>query len=340
MSDEFAWPPLLRRVVAGEDLGFDEAAAAMSNIMAGEATPPQIAGFLVAMRAKGETVEEMAGLVSAMRRVALTVDVGGDVVDLVGTGGDGLSTFNISTTAAIIAAGAGARLAKHGNRAASSRCGAADVLEALGMNLDAEPDVVARMVTETGFGFFFAPRYHPSMRHAGPIRRDLGIPTVFNFLGPLANPARATRQATGVGVADMAAKMVQVLDRLGSDRAMVFVGHRGMDELTLSGASQVWELEGGVITRRQVAPADVGLDEAPVEAVLGGSPEENKNTVLSILAGEEGPRRDIAVFNAAAALWVAGIVPDLAAGVRAAQMSIDSQRAANVLAESIDMSNS
>lgn len=340
MSAEFAWPPLLRRVVAGEDLDFDEAAAAMSNIMAGEATPPQIAGFLVAMRAKGETVEEMAGLVSAMRRVAVTVDVGDDVVDLVGTGGDGLSTFNISTTAAIIAAGAGARLAKHGNRAASSRCGAADVLEALGMNLDAEPDVVARMVTETGFGFFFAPRYHPSMRHAGPIRRDLGIPTVFNFLGPLANPAQATRQATGVGVADMAAKMVQVLDRLGSDRAMVFVGHRGMDELTLSGPSQVWELEGGVITRRQVAPADVGLDDAPIEAVLGGSPEENKNTVLGILAGEKGPRRDIAVLNAAAALWVAGVVPDLAAGVRAAQVSIDSQRAANVLAESIDISNS
>lgn len=330
---------MLRRLVTGEDLTFEEAATAMGEIMAGEAAPSQIAGFLVAMRAKGETVEEMAGLVTAMREAAVTVDIDDEVVDLVGTGGDGLSTFNISTTAAVIAAGAGAKLAKHGNRAASSRCGAADVLEALGMNLDAEPGVVGRMVSETGFGFFFAPRYHPSMRHAGPVRRELGIPTVFNFLGPLANPAKARRQATGVGVADMAGKMVQVLDRLGSDRAMVFVGHGGMDELTLSGASHVWQLEKGSITTRRVAPADVGLAEAPVEAVRGGSPEENKDILLSILAGEQGPRRDIAVLNAAAALWVADVVGDLAGGVAAAQESIDSQRAAGVLAAAIEMSN-
>ncbi len=340
MTMDFDWAATLKRLVAGEDMTLAEADAAMTEIMSGSATPAQISAFLVSLRSKGESVEEMAGLVSAMRRAAVTVDAGEDVVDLVGTGGDGLATFNISTTGALIAAGAGARLAKHGNRAASSKCGAADVLEALGMNLEAEPETVGRMVVDAGFGFFFAPRYHPSMRHAGPVRRELGIPTVFNFLGPLANPANARRQATGVGVPAMAEKMVKVLDLLESERALVFVGEGGMDELTISGPSRVWQLEAGEITFYEVAAEDVGLQPAPVEAVVGGAPEQNKGILTEVLAGKPGPTRDIAVLNAAAALWVAGVVSDLTAGVEAAQEAIDSRRASEVLAHAVEISHS
>ena len=287
---EFSWPAVLSALVGGTDLSYDEAQSAMSEIMGGTATPSQIAGFLIGLRSKGETVDEMAGLVSAMRAAAVTVDAGGDVVDLVGTGGDGLSTFNISTTGALIAAGAGVKMAKHGNRAASSKCGAADVLEALGLNLDAEPATVVKMVKEAGFGFFFAPRYHPSMRHAGPVRRELGVPTVFNFLGPLANPANARRQATGVGVPAMAEKMVGVLDRLGSDRSMVFVGDGGMDELTLSGPSQVWQLVEGAVESFEITATDFGLAEAPVEAVVGGMPAENRTDPgVEFWTGPPGP---------------------------------------------------
>jgi anthranilate phosphoribosyltransferase len=331
---------VLSGVIAGRDLSYDEAQAAMAVIMSGDASAAQIAGFLVGLRSKGETVDEMAGLVSAMRAAAVSVDAGDDVVDLVGTGGDGLSTFNISTTGALIAAGAGVKMAKHGNRAASSKCGAADVLEALGLNLEAEPKVVVRMINESGFGFFFAPRYHPSMRHAGPVRRELGVPTVFNFLGPLANPANARRQATGVGVPAMAEKMVGVLDRLGSDRSMVFVGDGGMDELTLSGPSQVWQLHEGAVAKFEVSPTDLGLSEAPVEAVVGGLPEENRQILVSVLKGAVGPTRDIAVLNAAAAIWVSGMDDDLAAAVQRAQESVDSGRAHDVLQKAIDLSHS
>lgn len=327
----FDWPTVLGPLTAGQDL--DEAAArnAMAEIMAGRAEPSQIAAFIVALRAKGETVDEMVGLVQAMYEVAVTVDVGVPVVDTAGTGGDGSGTFNISTTAAFIAAGAGARVAKHGNRAASSQTGSADVLEALGVPIELEPDDVAAMVREHGFGFFFAPRFHPAMRHAGPIRRQLGVPTVFNFLGPLANPARARRQVVGVADARMAERMVQVLHRLGSEFALVFHGEDGLDELTTAGTSFIYRLKDGEVTHAEFTPADFGVEPAKHEDLAGGDPATNAAIVTSVLGGEPGPCRDISVINGAAAIVAAGLEDGFEAGMEAARESIDSGAAARVL---------
>jgi len=328
---EFSWAEVLGPLTGGADLTEEQAHAAMSEIMAGRAEASQIAAFIVSLRAKGETVDEMLGLVTAMYDVAVTVDVGVPVVDTAGTGGDGSGTFNISTTAALIAAGAGAKVAKHGNRAASSRTGSADVLEELGVPLDLEPDHVVRMVREAGFGFFFAPRFHPAMRFAAPVRKELGVATVFNFLGPLANPARAKRQVIGVGDARMAERMVGVLHRLGSEMALVFYGDDGLDELTTAGTSFIYRLKDGAITHAEFTPSDFGVEPASVSELAGGDSAENAAILRGILAGDVGPKRDIALVNAAAAIVVAGLAEGFEDGMEAAAASVDSGAASGVL---------
>lgn len=328
---EFAWPSVLGPLMAGEDIPEDAAHAAMTRIMSGEAAESQIAAFIVALRAKGETVDEMTGLVRAMYDAAITVDVGETVVDTAGTGGDGSGTFNISTTAAFIAAGAGARVAKHGNRAASSRTGSADVLEELGVPIDLDPEKVAELVRQAGFGFFFAPRYHPAMRFAGPVRRELGVATVFNFLGPLVNPARAQRQVIGVADERMAGRMIGVLQRLGREFAFVFHGSDGLDELTTSGTSSIHRLKDGEITHADFTPSDFGVARADLGALAGGDAAENAAITRAVLDGELGPRRDISLVNAAAAIVAAGIAEGFADGIEVAAESIDSGAARRVL---------
>jgi len=331
MTDPFSWPSVLGPLSAGTDLTRDQARAAMAEIMAGRAEAAQIAAFVVALRMKGETVDEMVGLVRAMYDAAVTVDVGETVVDTAGTGGDRSGTFNISTTAALIAAGAGAKVAKHGNRAASSQTGSADLMEALGVPIDLSPGDTVRLVREAGFGFFFAPRYHPAMRFAAPVRRQLGVPTVFNFLGPLANPARARRQALGVADSRMAERMVGVLGLLGSEYAFVFYGEDGLDEITLTGPSYIYRLRHGEVTHAEFTPEDFGVSRARREDLLGGDAVRNAAITRGILEGEQGPRRDAAVVNAAPAIVAAGLAEGFTGGVGAAQQAIDSGAAAAVL---------
>lgn len=335
---EFAWPAVLSPLCAGADLTEEQAHAAMTEIMVGRAAPTQIAAFIVALRAKGETVDEMVGLVRAMYDMAVTVDVGVPVVDTAGTGGDGSGTFNISTTAALVAAGAGAKVAKHGNRAASSRTGSADVLEELGVPIELEPEQVAQLVREAGFGFFFAPRFHPAMRFAAPVRRQLGVPTVFNFLGPLANPARARRQAIGVADGRMAERMIGVLQRLGSEFALVFYGEDGLDELTTAGTSFIYRLEDGVVTHAEFTPADFGVAEASLEDLAGGDAAENAAIIRGILDGVTGPKRDIALVNASAAIVAVGLATGFEEGMAAAAASIDSGAAKEVLESVVSIS--
>lgn len=310
----------------------------MGEIMTGSASAAQIAAFIVALRIKGETVDEMTGLVEAMRAAAVSVDVGVPVVDVVGTGGDRSGTFNISTTAAFIAAGAGCTVAKHGNRSASSRCGSADVLEGLGMIIDLEPDQTVALIRETGFGFFFAPRYHPAMRHAGPVRKEMGIPTVFNFLGPLANPAGATRQAVGVSDPKMAERMIGVLEHLGSEYAFVVYGEDGLDEVTTTGPTYIYRLRGGEITHAEFTPEDFGVPRASVADLLGGDVDENVAITRSVLAGSPGPKRDVAVVNAAPAIVAAGLAAGFVEAVELAQEAIDSGRAAATLDRVVERS--
>jgi anthranilate phosphoribosyltransferase len=329
------WPEILGRLASGHDLTRSEAREAMSAVMEGESTPAQTAALIVSLRIKGETVEEMTGLVEAMRAAAITVDIGETVIDVVGTGGDRSGTFNISTTAALIAAGAGAKVAKHGNRSASSICGSADVLEALGVRIDLEPEQTAEMVRTVGFGFFFAPRYHPAMRHAGPVRKELGIPTVFNFLGPLANPAGATRQVIGVSDARMAERMIGVLASLGSEYAFVVHGEDGLDEFTTTAPTFIHRLRGGEITTAEFTPEDLGLPRARPEDLVGGDVEQNVAITRAILAGDKGPKRDAAVVNAAPALVVAGLAEGFVDGVELAARTIDSGEAEEVLQKAV-----
>jgi anthranilate phosphoribosyltransferase len=327
----FSWPQVLSRLLAGDSLTEDEAGACMEEIMEGAATPAQIAGFVVALRSKGETIDEVAGLVRTMRRYAQRVSAGDDVLDTCGTGGDRSGTFNVSTAAALVCAGAGVKVAKHGNRAASSRCGSADVLEALGVKIDLPPDGVEACIDRAGIGFCFAPVFHPAMRHAGATRRELGVPTIFNFLGPLTNPAGATRQALGVSDPKMVEKMVQTLGRLGSKHVLAFHGDQGLDELSTSGPSQVYELTGGEVRRWVIDPVELGVAPAPLEAVAGGSAEENAAAIRSVLAGEPGPKRDIVLLNAAAGLMAAGRAEEMSAGLALATEAVDSGEAAKRL---------
>jgi anthranilate phosphoribosyltransferase len=336
MSD-FTWPDVLGPLTAGADLSEEAAHTAMSVIMAGEAESSQIAAFIVALRAKGETIDEMTGLVRAMYDAAVTVDVGEVVVDTAGTGGDRSGTFNISTTAAFIAAGAGAKVAKHGNRAASSKTGSADVLEELGVPIDVEPDQVAMLIREAGFGFFFAPRFHPAMRFAGPVRRELGVPTVFNFLGPLVNPARAQRQVIGVADERMAERMIGVLQRLDREVAFVFHGSDGLDELTTSGTSSIYRLKDGAVTHAEFTPSDFGVARAELADLSGGDAAENAAILRDVLEGGQGPKRDIALVNAAAAIVAAGLAEGFSDGIEAAARSIDSGAASGVLEHVVEI---
>jgi anthranilate phosphoribosyltransferase len=341
LDEAGGWPGVLGILSSGRDLTSDEARAAMGDILAGTATPAQIAGFIVALRLKGETIDELRGLVDAMldqaERVQLSVE--GPVVDIVGTGGDRAHTINVSTLAALVVAGAGGRVCKHGNRAASSSTGSADLLEALGVRLDCGPADVARCVADAGIGFCFAPRFHSSMRHAGPIRRELGIPTAFNFLGPLANPAGVQCLVIGVSDPAMAERMVGVLAARECHRAMVVSGDDGLDELTLSTTSTVVELREGKIDSYTVDPSDLGLERVPSSALTGGDPAHNAQLSRQVLDGEPGPRRDVVILNAAAGLVIAGIVDDLAAGVDVARASIDGGHARAALDRLVAASN-
>ena len=333
------WPGALARVISGESLSEDEAAAVIGEVLDGAATPAQTAAMLVALRIKGETVEEMTGFVRAMLAHAVPLQVDGDVVDVVGTGGDRLSSINVSTLAACIAAGAGVRVCKHGNRAASSSVGTADVLEALGVAVDLGPVGVARCVEEVGFGFCFAPRYHPAMRYAGPVRKELGVPTVLNFLGPLANPARATRQLVGVSDPAMAPKMAEVLGSSGSVHAMVVHADDGLDELSVTSASTILEVVADPdtpgscrIRTWRLEPEELGIARAPMSELRGGDAAFNAGVIRSVLGGERGSRRDIGVLNAAAALVVAGAASSLGDGAAMAAHALDSGRALGALA--------
>ena len=321
------WPDILAALVRREDLDETTASEAMRSIMSGEATPGQIGGFLLALRAKGETVDEIVGLARTMREFSLRVATELRVVDTCGTGGDRAGTANISTMAALVVAGAGVPVAKHGNRAASSSCGSADLLEALGVELTLSPEGVAACIEEAGIGFLFAPAFHPAMRHAGPVRRELGVPTVFNFLGPLTNPAGARRQTIGVSDAGMAPKLAEALVRLGVDRAMVFRGDDGLDELSTTTTSRVWDVDGDV-SRSSIDPAALGIKAATLQDLAGGSAQDNARIARAVLDGEDGAVRDAVVLNAAAALVVAGMCADIAEGMGRARESIDSKAAA------------
>jgi len=326
------WPDVLTRLVHGEDLDDATTTAVMTSIMAGEATPVQVAGFLMALRAKGETADEIAGLVRGMRAFALSVDVDTPVVDTCGTGGDRAGTFNVSTLSAVVAAGAGATVAKHGNRAASGKCGSADLLEAWGIVIDLPPEGVKTCVEEVGIGFCFAPTFHPAMRHAMVTRRELAVPTVFNFLGPLTNPAGARHQTIGVSDPDMAETMAGVLARVGTTHALVFHGADGLDELTTTGPSTVFEIRDGEVERRQFEPLDIGVERATVADLQGGTVTDNLRIADAILAGEMGAKRDIVLLGAAAALLAADLVDDWGTGLERAAESIDSGRAASLVA--------
>jgi len=327
------WPGILGRLTAREDLDREAAAAAMAEILDGNATPAQIAGFIVALRMKGETVEELTGLVGAMRDRAAPVHLAAPdgVIDLVGTGGDRSHSINVSTLAALTVVGAGGRVCKHGNRAASSACGTADVLEALGVAFDLGPEGVARCVDAVDFGFCFAPRFHAAMRHAGPPRRELGVPTVFNVLGPLANPAGVTRQVTGVSDPSMAERMIRVLQASGAERALVLYGHDGLDELTITTTSTVHELRDGEIRTYDLDPTGLGIPTASLDDLRGGDASTNAAIARRILGGETGPGADIVALNAAAGLVAAGRVDSITDGLEAARAALADGSAAAAL---------
>ncbi len=336
----FDWPAVLNTLIDRAVLGRRRAYEAMSEIMEGRASEGQIAALMMGLRAKGETVDEMAGLVDAMYEAAVTVDAGDDVVDVVGTGGDSAGTFNISTTAALVAAGAGAHVAKHGNRAASSETGSADLLERLGLRLDLPAPATVQMIRQIGFGFFFAPEYHPAMRHAGPVRRQLGIRTVFNFLGPLCNPAQTKRAAIGVSDARMAELMAGVLHARGAEYAFVFHGHGGLDELSTAGMSTVHRIRNGEMTTAQFQPSDFGVAAATVSDIQGGDAAENERITRAILGGAAGPQRDVVVVNAAPAIVAAGLASGFAEGMARAEAAIDGGAAASVLDRAVEFSAS
>lgn len=329
----------LKIVVDRRDLTESQAAEAMRIIMSGLATPAQIAGFLVAERLKGETVEEITGFARVMREMAVHIDADPSAIDTCGTGGDMASTFNISTVAALVAAGMGIKVAKHGNRAASSSSGSADLLKELGVNIDAEPPVVVRCIREANIGFLFAPRLHSSMKHAIGPRREMGVRTFFNILGPLTNPAGARRQLIGVYDGQLSEKIAGVLRNLGSQRALVVHGADGLDEVTITAETAITELSGGAIRTYTVAPEDLGLARCKLSDLTVSSAAEGAEVARAILAGTRGPRRDIVLANAAAAALVAGLARSLAEGVTLAAAAIDSSRAWAALAKLAVVSN-
>jgi anthranilate phosphoribosyltransferase len=324
----------------GRDLSREEAAAAMNEVFKGEATPAQLGAFLIALRLKGETVDEIAGMASVMREHALRVEVDGPLLDTCGTGGDGQGTFNVSTAAAFVAAAAGARIAKHGNRAMTSGCGSADVLEALGARVDLAPEQVAKCINRTGFGFMFAQVFHPAMKYAAPVRREIGVRTVFNILGPLTNPAGAQHQLLGVARPEIAGKIAEALQRLNGAHALVVHGSDGVDELSISGPSIVHELVDGALKEYSITPEDAGLPISSTGAIRGGTPDENAALLAAILQGERGAVRDVVVLNAGAALVAVGLARDIKEGATLAQESIDSGAAARKLQVWVDCTRS
>jgi anthranilate phosphoribosyltransferase len=339
VSDPFAWPVVLGPLLRREDLSEADAAAAMGSVLAGEATPAQIAAFATGLRIKGETAAEVTGLVRAMLAAAAPLEVPGPLLDTCGTGGDRAGTFNVSTLAALVAAGAGQRVAKHGNRAASGRCGSADLLEALGVAISLPPQAVAATIAELGIGFCFAPVFHPAMRHAGAPRRELGVPTVFNFLGPLTNPARAAHQALGVADPRMAPIMAEVLRRTGTRHALVFYGHDGLDELTITTTSTVLDVSADGVRELVVDPVELGIAAADPADLVGGDVERNVAIAKEVLAGHGGPPREMVLLNTAAALVAADAALSLADGLEAAARSLDQGRARDVLDAWVELSS-
>ncbi|MFF5917096.1 anthranilate phosphoribosyltransferase [Streptomyces flavochromogenes] len=338
-----SWPVVLDGLLSGRDQSAEDTAWAMDRILRGEATDAQIAGFVVALRAKGETVEEITGLVRTMYEHANTIEVPGDTVDIVGTGGDGAKTVNISTMSAIVVAGTGAKVVKHGNRAASSASGASDVLEKLGVNLDLTPKRVVEVAEEAGITFCFAVKFHPALRHVAMARKELGIRTVFNFLGPLTNPARVRSQATGVADARVAPIVAGVLAERGSS-ALVFRGDDGLDELTTTATSRVWVVRDGSVREEAFDPRDVGIGLVPVEALRGADASYNADVARRLLAGETGPVRDAVLLNSAAALTAlapggGSLAEQIRAGIEKAAESIDSGEARRALERWVAASN-
>jgi anthranilate phosphoribosyltransferase len=326
-------------LASGRDLGLEDAAAVLREIMAGNASEIQIAAFLIALRTKGETVEELAGLAQTMRAMAARVAVSGDdLLDTAGTGG-GRQTFNVSTTAALIAAGAGCTVAKHGNRSATGLSGSADVLEALGARIDLGPDEVARCIDEVGFGFMFAPAHHQATRYVVPVRRELAVRTIFNFLGPLTNPAGATRQLIGVSDPTYLETMAGALALLGTKHALLVASEDGLDELSICAPTRVVEVIGSELRQYDVAPEDVGLERAPAHDIPGGDPGQNAETTRTIFAGEAGAARDLAALNAGAAIYAGGGADTLEQGVRAAERAIDGGAAADALERFVRRTN-
>lgn len=342
IEDVGGWPTILGRLSDGESLDANESEATLATILAGEATDAQIAAFIVALRIKGETPDELAGLANAMMATAETVPTPDGAIDIVGAGGGPTRqrhALNVSTMACFVAAGAGAVICKHGNRKASSTSGSFDLLEALGVNIDLTPAQLERCIADAGLGFAYARTHHPAMRFAAPVRAELGIPTVFNILGPLSNPGLVKRQVVGVSQPETADLIAQVLADRGS-RSLVVTGHGQLDELALTGPTRVLDVDGGVIRERTVTPADVGLNVAQPDDLAGGDAATNAAIATAIFAGDDrSPRRDIVVLNAAAGLVVAGSASDLVAGVAAANEAIDNGGAAAALARLIDVSN-
>jgi anthranilate phosphoribosyltransferase len=336
--------PLIQRVVDGHELSAHEAATALDVIMTGGATPAQVGALLTALRMRGESVAEIAGFARTMRRHALCVELADDprpVVDTCGTGGDGAGTFNISTTAAFVVAGAGVRVAKHGNRSMTSRCGSADVLEGLGIKIQLAPEQVAASVNQTGFGFMFAQAFHPSMKYVAPVRREIGVRTVFNVLGPLTNPAGVRRQIVGVSDRRVLGALAEVLALLGAERVLFATAHDGLDEISISGPTEIVEFdrERSTTVSYTLDPAKLGFDLADRYSILGGSIDDNVAITRSVLAGEEGPRRDVTLLNAGAAIYAAGAATSIEHGIQCAAVSIDSGRANAVLDNAVQFSN-
>jgi anthranilate phosphoribosyltransferase len=316
-------------VVAGGTLSWEEASQVMEEIMTGQATPAQFGALVTALRMRGETVDEVAGFAAVMRQKAMPVPVNGPLVDTCGTGGDASGTFNISTAAAFVAAGAGARVAKHGNRAITSGCGSADVLEGLGVKLELTPEQVARCIDEVGIGFMYAPSFHPAMRYAGPPRREIGIRTVFNILGPLTNPAGAQHQLIGVGERALVPQLAEVLQRLGAEHVLVVHGLDGIDEISISGPTLVQEFaRGGEMRSYEILPEDFGFESAPRSAVAGGDVAHNVAVVRRLFEGGNGPARAVVLLNAAAAIAAAGLAPSIQEALPLAAQSLDSGAAA------------
>ena len=331
----------IRDLIAGADLGRVKVRAVMEQIMSGQATDAQIGAFLVALRIKGETIDEIAGCAEVMREKATSIGTAhSDLIDTCGTGGDDSGTFNISTTSAFVACGAGLAVAKHGSRSISSQCGSADVLAALGVNVEAAPEKVGECIDEVGIGFLFAIALHGAMKHAIGPRRELATRTIFNILGPLTNPAGAKRQLIGVFDGALTAALAGVLRELGSERALVVHGSDGLDEITLTGPTQVSELKDGQISTRQLHPGDFGLQTVSAEALKGGDADYNARILRGVLDGEEGPQRDVVLLNSAAAIVVGGRAEDITAGLEVARESIDSGKARQALDRLVEVSNS